>query len=100
MLKAVLMKPVADAQAGEVVVSFTPSSAARNVRITVETVQASGTPQLVFIPDAEHGGYLVADVAAGMAVERLFTAKPVDAKVGTDFQCVAYARGDGVNETS
>ena len=100
MLKAVLMKPVADAQAGEVLVSFTPSGAAKNVRITVETTQASGTLQLAFIPDATHGGYLVADVSAGTTVDRVFTAKPVDAEVGTDLPCVAYARGDGVNETS
>ncbi len=100
MLKAMLMKSVADAQSGEVVVSFTPTAAAKNVRLTVELVQATDPPKLGFVPDAAHGGYLLADVPAGKTIDRVFTARPIDADVGSEFQCIAYARGEGVNEAS
>ncbi len=101
MVKVVIMKPVADGQAGEVVVSFTASSPARNVRLTVEPVLATGTPRLLFVPDAVHGGYLLPEVAAGTPIDRLFSVKPVDAEAGTDHQCVAYARFcDGSEEAS
>ncbi len=100
MLKAVLMKPVADGQSGEVVVSFTASAGAKNVRLTVELVHATDAPKLTFVPDAAYGGYLLPDVAAGRTVERVFTARPIDAEVGTDYHCVANAVGVGVNESS
>lgn len=100
MLKAVLTKAVSDGESGEVAVSFTPDRSATNVRLSVSAGLA-GTQRLAFVPDAHDGGYLLDTVVAGARVDRVFTVKPIDAEVGSDHRCVAYARfSDDTEERS